>query len=281
MTRVGTIAWLTFREARRRRTAVAALVLGVAFLALFVTVFSFVTREIAAEVREDGAGGAPVEFAYTILLLAGFYVVHVLAVMLTIFSTAGALSGEISSHVIQTIATKPLRRGEILLGKWVGHGAMLALYIAFLGGGLWLGVRVVSGFAAPGVGAALLLVVLEALVLLTVSLVLGTRLSSVATGVLLTLLYGLTFAGGWIGQIGNVLQSPSAMRIGEVAAHLLPVEALWRRAAHLMQPPLLAALPVSPFTGGAPPDGGIVGYAAIYVLAALGLAMWSFERRDL
>jgi ABC-type transport system involved in multi-copper enzyme maturation permease subunit len=281
MTRVGTIAWLTFREARRRRTALAALVLGLLFLALFITVFSFVTREIATEMREDGARQAPVEFAYTILLLAGFYVVHVLAVMLTIFSTAGALSGEISTHVIQTIATKPLRRGEILLGKWLGHGAMLALYIVFLGGGLWLGVRIVSGFAAPGVGSALLLVVLEALVLLTVSLALGTRLSSVATGVLLTLLYGLTFAGGWIGQIGNLIQSPSAMRIGEVAAHVLPVEALWRRAAFLMQPPFLAQLPVSPFTGGAPPSEDIVGYASAYVVAVLGVAMWAFERRDL
>jgi ABC-type transport system involved in multi-copper enzyme maturation permease subunit len=244
-------------------------------------VFSFVTREIAAEVRREGPGAAPVEFAYTILLLAGFYVVHVLTVMLTIFSTAGALAGEISTHVIQTVATKPLRRGEILLGKWLGHGAMLALYIAFLGGGLWLGVRLIAGFAAPGAWTALLLVILEALVLLTVSLILGTRLSTVATGVLLVLLYGLTFAGGWIGQIGNVLQSPSAMRIGQVAAHVLPVETLWRLAAYLMQPPLLAALPVSPFTGGAPPDDGIVGYAAVYVLVGLGIAMWSFERRDL
>ena len=57
-------------------------------------------------------------------------------------------------------------------------------------------------------------------------------------------------------------------------------EALWRRAAYLMQPPVLSAIP-SPFSGTSPPSPAMVVYAALYAALALGLAMRSFARRDL
>ena len=60
----------------------------------------------------------------------------------------------------------------------------------------------------------------------------------------------------------------------------MPVEALWRRAAYLMQPPLLNSVP-SPFSGTSPPSQAMVIYAAGYAALALVLAMRQFSRRDL
>jgi len=57
-------------------------------------------------------------------------------------------------------------------------------------------------------------------------------------------------------------------------------EALWRRAAFLMQPPIMSSFP-SPFSGTSPPSQAMVIYAALYAAAALGLAMRVFSRRDL
>lgn len=275
MSAILTIARLTLQEARRKRTVVAALGLGLAFLALFAIGFWF----IVSDMRLDRIPAEQVRFGYSFLLLAGFYVVHFLTVMLTIFSSAGTLAGEISSHTIQTLVTKPVRRSEVLIGKWLGHGAMLSLYVALLAGGLVVTVRVLSEVGAPGAFGATLLLVLEALVLLAVSLLGGTRLSTTANGVLLFLVYGLAFIGAWVGQIGALLQAEGAMRVGTWTRLLLPVEALWRRAASLLTPPI--PLPVTPFTGGSTPGEGMVLYAIAYTAVALGLAMVAFQKRDL
>jgi hypothetical protein len=61
---------------------------------------------------------------------------------------------------------------------------------------------------------------------------------------------------------------------------LLPVEALWRRAAYLMQPPLANSIP-TPFAVSSVPSNAMVAYAILYAGVALLLAMRVFGRRDL
>ena len=45
--------------------------------------------------------------------------------------TADTLAGEISTGTIQAVVAKPVRRVEIVLGKWLGFAALLALYLLF------------------------------------------------------------------------------------------------------------------------------------------------------
>ena len=80
-------------------------------------------------------------------------------------------------------------------------------------------------------------------------------------------------------QIGTLLQSDAAIKLGAATSLLLPVESLWRRAALVLTPPL--PLPVTPFSGGAAPGPEIVPYAIVYATVVLGLAAMSFARRDL
>lgn len=274
---IATIAWLTFKEARRKRMVAAALALGAVFLAVYATGFAYVV----AETHERPIPEMQLQFGYGVLVLAGFYVIHLLTIMLTIFSSAGAISNEITSHTVQSLVTKPVRRADFVVGKWLGQGGMLALYLGLMGVGVLLAARLISGYTPPQAVPALLLLVFESLVLLSLSILVGTRLSTLANGVLLFLFYGLVFTGSWIGRIGSLLQSEAATRVGTVMDLLLPVEVLWRRAAHLMQPPILGQLPVSPFTGGPMPGGEMVLYATGYLVAALALATLSFSRRDL
>jgi small-conductance mechanosensitive channel len=93
------------------------------------------------------------------------------------------------------------------------------------------------------------------------------------------MLYGLAFIGAWVEQIGAVLGSTAAVKVGIVTSLLLPVEAIWRRASYLMQPPLLNNLP-SPFTSTSVPSVAMVVYAIGYTAVALLLAMRLFGRRD-
>ena len=276
MNAIKTITWLTFHEARRRKMVLAALVMGGLFLLLYGLGVALIDRNL----KEHPISAIQLRFNYSILLIAGLYVVHFLTVMLAIFASVDTIAGEIASHTIQTLVTKPVRRWQIVLGKWLGYAAMLLLYLGLLSGGIFLVMYVLVGYTPPNPLAGLLLLMLESLVLLSLSMLGGTRLSTLTNGVLLFMLYGVAFIGAWVEQIGALLQSHAAVNVGIVTSLLMPVEALWRRASYLMQPPIMSSIP-TPFSGTTPPSQAMVIYAALYAAAALGLAMRVFSRRDL
>jgi Cu-processing system permease protein len=271
-----TITWLTFHEARRRRVALAGLIVGILFLGLFGIGFFFIDRELVANdvplvARQQG---------HSFLTIAGLYVVHFLTVMLAIFASADTLAGEITTNTIQALVTKPIRRWQIVVGKWLGFATMLALYLAALGIGVVIVARLVANYSPPNPVQGIAMLVLESLILTSLSLLGGARLSTLTNGVVLFLLYALAFIGAWVEQIGALLQSSSAVRIGVITSLLLPVEALWRRAAYLMQPPLANSIP-TPFAVSSVPSEAMVWYAICYGAIALLLAIRVFGRRDL
>jgi ABC-type transport system involved in multi-copper enzyme maturation permease subunit len=276
MNTIKTITWLTFHEARRRKMVLAALVMGGLFLLLFGLGVAFINKNL----QEEQNSALQMRFGYNLLLIAGLYVVHFLTVMLAIFASVDTISGEIATHTIQTLVTKPVRRWQIVLGKWLGYAAMLLLYLGLLSGGIFLVMYLLVGYTPANPLAGMLLLMLEALVLLSLSMLGGTRLSTLTNGVLLFMLYGVAFIGAWVEQIGALLQSHAAVNVGIVTSLLMPVEALWRRASYLMQPPIMSSIP-TPFSGTTPPSQAMVIYAALYTAAALGLAMRVFSRRDL
>jgi len=276
MNTILTITWLTFHEARRRRMALVALIVG----ALFVALFGVGVWLIARELRSEGVPLPIQNQAYSFLLIAGLYVVHFLTVMLAIFASVDTVAGEIASHTIQALVTRPIRRWQLMLGKWLGFGIMLVVYLGLLSVGVVVTMGLMAGYWPPNMAAGLPLLALEAIVLLSLSLLGGTRLSTLTNGVALFMLYGLAFIGSWVEQIGSLLQSSDAVRIGVIASLLLPVEALWRRAAYLMQPPLANSFP-GPFATSSVPSEAMVLYAVAYAGIMLLLAMRSFGRRDL
>ena len=275
MNTITTITWLTFREAWRRRMVLVALGLGGLFLLLYGVGISL----IEGNIREEGGSAVALRFGHNLLLMAGLYVVHFLTVMLAIFASVDTIAGEVTSHTIQALVTKPVRRWQIVIGKWCGYAAMLSLYLGLLGGGILGLVYWLLGYQ-PENPAAVLLLLLEALVLLSLSLLGGTRASTLTNGVLLFMLYGLAFIGAWVEQIGALLQSHAAVNVGIVTSLLMPVEALWRRAAYLMQPQVMSSIP-TPFSGTSPPSQAMVVYAVGYAALMLGLAILSFQQRDL
>jgi Cu-processing system permease protein len=278
-----TIARLTFREASRRKILLAALILGVAFVAIFSIGFHFVIQDVKNSRRPT----ALLEFneISNFLMMAGLYVVNFLTVMMAVLTSVDTLAGEIASGTIHTLVAKPIHRWEIVTGKWIGFAGMLTLYQLLMAGGVMAGVYLQSGYLPPNPFGALALLWLNALLLLTVSLLGGTTLSTLANGVLVFGLFGIAFIGGWIEQIGTFLNNASAsqtaVNIGVITSLLLPSEALWRRAAYEMQSPLVAAVGFSPFFSNSIPSIAMVIYAVIYLIVAFLLALRMFNKRDL
>lgn len=275
---VGIIARLTLREAASRKILWAALILGVAFLALYGVGAYFIQREI---VLENTAQPFRREM-YNFMAMAGLYVVNFLVVMMTVLTSVDTLAGEIASGTIQAVVAKPVRRSEIVLGKWLGFAGMLALYVALMGGGVAAVTAAVTGFVVPGLARGLGLMALEGLTLLSVCILGGSLLSTLANGVLAFGLYGLAFVGGWIEQIGSLLRNEAAVNIGIVSSLMLPSEALWKRAAFEMQTPLVRDLgSMTPFSAASVPNERMILYAVVYIAVMMALALRQFSRRDL
>ena len=276
---VFTIARLTFREAARRRILLAALLLGLAFLVIYAIGFHYVNRELTS------SRGAPdilqSNEIRNFLFMAGLYAVNFLTIMMTVLTSVVTISGEIASGTIHTLVAKPLRRWEIIIGKWLGFAGMLTLYLVLMAGGVTLLVYLIAGYTAPNVSMGLAMIWLNALLLLSVSLMGGAFLSTLANGVLVFGLYGIAFLGGWIEQFGSLIQNQTAVNIGVISSLIIPSEALWKRAAFEMQSPMVRALGFSPFSSPSVPSPVMIWYAVFYSLAALWLAIHLFAKRDL
>ena len=274
-----TIAQLTFREAARRWILWVALLLGILFLIIYGIGFN----EIQKDVTRQAGPRAQLEYneMYNFLLMAGMYAVNFLTIMMAVLTSVDTLSGEISSGTIHTLVSKPMHRWEIVMGKWLGFAFMLVLYLLLMGGGVLLIVYLLTGYTAPNPSQGLAMMVFNAILLLSVSLLGGTMLSTLANGVLVFGLYGVAFIGGWVEQFGSLLNNQTAINIGIISSLIMPSEALWKRAAHEMQSPLVAAIGFSPFTSNTVPSPLMLAYAVLYTLVALFLAIRLFSRRDL
>lgn len=279
------MAGLTFQEARRKKLAWVALGLGAAFLALFALGLHFILQEITENSLRSGMTEAALRVELTqasgLLLIMGLFVINFLIVMMTALTSTGTLSGEITSHTIQTIATKPLPRRNIIIGKWLGHGLMVVLYITFMFSGLTLVTYIMSGYTPPNFWTGLVLLILEGLIVLSLAILGGTFLSTLANGVLVFMLYGLAFIGSWVEQIGAAMKSETAVQIGIIASLIMPSETMWRMVSDLLQPPLIGGLGFTPFTIFSKPSNAMVIYAIAYMAALLVGALYQFERRDL
>ena len=273
------IARLTFREASRRKIVLTGFLLGLAFVMVFSVGFFYISRQRLTNTPYQSA--ISMDVYYNTITLAGLYVVNFLIVVMAALVTADTLAGEISTGTIQSLATKPLRRSEIVLGKWLGYAILLALYVILMAGGILLSTSLQSGYNMPNVLVGLALMYLAALVVMTTTIACSSRFSTLATGGLVIGLYGLAFVGSWVEQIGSVMKNTAAIQVGIVSSLLMPSEALWRRASFEMAVPLSRMISFGPFSTGSVPSTAMIIYGGLYLLAALWIAVLQFDRRDL
>ena len=125
------MAAITFREAARKKILWALLLAGIVFLSAF-------SVALHLQVADSAIHNVPQFLRYQVLsamLMIGLYTVDLLLVVMTILTSVDTIAGEIISGTIHAIATKPVARWQILLGKWLGFVGMLAAYVVIMFGG--------------------------------------------------------------------------------------------------------------------------------------------------
>jgi ABC-type transport system involved in multi-copper enzyme maturation permease subunit len=277
MRNIITVAHLTLAEARRRRIVLAAALCAVVFLAMFGAALFFAHRDMMSDPRTSFPER---QMTLAILTVIGFFAANFLAVVFSLLLPIDTLSGEIDSGVMQTLASKPLDRAEIVLGKWAGHLAIAVAYLFAITLGLVAIVRTVVGFVPVNVAPALPLMVLEITLLLSVAIAGGTRLNTITNGVVALAFYALAFVGGFVEQIGAVAGIPSARTIGILVSLISPADTLWRLAVYYMQPALVRGLE-TPLTTFSVPTFWMVWWALGFTVATLLYAIRAFRGRAL
>ncbi|MBK9207875.1 MAG: ABC transporter permease [Anaerolineales bacterium] len=274
---------MTFRENVRKRIVLTGLALGLIFLAVFTIGFRmvYINGLNGVDRPNEMLSRMIVTEATNMLLLAGLYAVTFLSAAMGALLGADTLSGEINSGTIQTIVTKPVRRSDVVLGKWLGFAILLGLYSLLMSGGTVLSIWTQSGYVPPNVLKGLSLIYLESVLIMTLSLFCSSFMSGLATGGVVFGLYGLAFIGGWVEQIGVAIQNQTVVQVGIITSLIIPSESLWRRASFEMQSPVSAALGFSPFSSTSVPSPLMLGYAVIYLIIILMAAVSTFKHRDL
>lgn len=273
------IAHLTLHEAARKRVLAAALIIGAAFVLVYATGMHF----MMAEALKDGTalGAVQRRVACAFLTLAGLYAANSLTAMAAVLLPIDTLSGEIASGVAQTVASKPLRRSDIVLGKWLAYVAVVLGYLLLVVGGVIATSAVIGHYVPPRLHIGLPLLALESVALVTLSIAGGTRFATVTNGMLAFGLYGVAFLGGWIEQAGAMSNTLAVRNVGAVASLVMPTESMWQLAAWNMQPHVMAMTTATPFSPASVPSAVMVAWAVGWTLAVLAAALRGFSRRPL
>ena len=283
------LARVTLVEASRRR-----LLLALGVLSLVIVVLTGWGFAKIPDIRSGDPGAPPIPaaeaklIASQLLTLVMFMFSGVLA-LTAVLVAAASISGEAESGVLLAVLARPVSRAEVLLGKTLGHVAVVVVYAAAGVGLELLAVRLAVGYTPPHPLVLFLFLAAEGVVMVSLTMALSTRLSGMTGGVIALGAYFATWLGGVVGAIGSAFQNQAITNVGSASRLLLPSDGLWRGALWSLEPSsILAAAQAAgrdasanPFFAPAPPPLAYDAWCAFWVLVVLGVALWSFARREI
>jgi ABC-type transport system involved in multi-copper enzyme maturation permease subunit len=281
---VATVAVMTLREARRRKVLWA--LAGLTLVLLSVDAWGFAK---IPGLETDATGqltSGEARIIASLMLNLVMFTMSLVVALGTAFLAGPTLSGEVESGISAAVLARPVRRTSVLLGKWLGLVAFAAGYVLIAGSLQFLIVRVTVGYTPPDPVLALVVMAAEAVVLLTLALLLSTVLSPMASGVLAVGLFSATWVAGVIGGIGGVVGNESVARVGDVSRVILPTDGLWQGVMDALQAPSVlsdmgADAGAMPFLSDLPLTPAYAAYVVLWVVLVLAVTATAFARRDI
>ncbi len=279
------IARLVLREAARRRLLLALLVLTLIVIALTGWGFS---RIPTITQRGTPLPDLQVKLLASQFLIVTMFMFSFVLAMAAVFIASPQISGDVESGTALAILSRPIGRAEFVVGKWVGLAALVAIY-AGAAAAIELGVvNAVVGYVPPEPAQFIAYIIAEGLVIMTLALLLSTRLSGMVGGVIALVLFGIAWIGGIVGGIGAAFDNAGITHVGTATKLILPTDGLWRGAVYALEPQALIATGVqagpaaaaNPFYASAAAPLSFELYVVGWVALVLGLAIYSFNARE-
>jgi len=281
------VARLTVQEASRRRLLVALVI-----LTLLVVGFSaWGFNKITTVTGSDGSvlPAAQVTLITSQLLIVVTFVYSGVLALSAAVVAGPLISSEVESGLLLSMLARPMRRSEVVIGKWLGLAVLVAIYAA---GSALLEMAAVdwaTGYVPPHPIDLIVYVGAEGLALLSLGLLLSTRLSGITGGVIALVAWLMGWVAGVVGDIGVGLQNQAIENVGTISHLILPTDGLWRGAVYAMEPDaVLATLRAAgtigranPFSAVDPPPVEFLAWVVVWFAIMLALSIWSFRTREI
>jgi ABC-type transport system involved in multi-copper enzyme maturation permease subunit len=279
-----TIAKLTIGEAARRR--VLWILVALALVTTSLTAWG--VSALIGGARADGIGELEIKFVVSQILIFIAFMFGFVLVMTAAFFGSPAIATDLESGIAQAMLARPLRRSSYLLGRWLGLAVVIVGY-AVVSGLVAIGVvGLVSGYLPPDPILPVAFLAGQALILLTLTVLLSTRLPPIARGAIAVVAYGLAWMAGVLGKIGLEIGTPSLVSVSDAVRYLLPTDAMWQGVVYGLEPSFVISAVgdnfvarSSPFFADTPPSLAIVAWSVIWVVLVLTLAVNQLRRREL
>jgi len=283
-----TVAGLTLRELQRRRVFIVMVVITLVTVALsgwgLHALYNASFGPHASFSPGEARFGASEELVLFLFMFGGVVALTAVA------AGAPAVAGDLEAGVLPALLARPLARWELIVGKWVGLAAVLVVYIAVTSA---LELRValsIVGYAAPHPGIAVLSLCVEGLAIMSLTLLLSTRLSAMAAGVVAAAAYFVAWAAGVSGGVGQLVHSPHLVEAATVMKLVVPTDGMWRTAVFNLEPALAlqgaqarlvgAGLAADPFFVSQAQPTAFYIWVGVWIAGVVALAVWSFARRE-
>jgi ABC-type transport system involved in multi-copper enzyme maturation permease subunit len=254
--RIWAVALNTFREAVRDRILYLLLIVGLA-----AVVFSKLLGDIS------------VGDQLHVVADTGLTAVSLLGVMISIFVGTGLIHKEIDKRTIYTILSKPVLRGEFVLGKYLGLLMTSAACTGLLSAGFLAYYPAVGGKVGWPMAVALLFIMVEVGVITAMAVMFSCASTPILSAVLTAIVFAAGRMVGWIPRLIDHLNTygePGVLK--SFLLHLLCVIA-----------PNLEILDLRDSAVNAVPLPGDLGwrliYAAVYASLMLLTGTLVFRRR--
>ncbi len=279
-----TIARLTIGEAARRR--VLWVLVALAVVAVGLTAWG--VASLVGLARAEGVNEISLRLGISQILIFIAFMFGFVLVMTAAFFGSPAIAGDIESGVVQSHLARPLRRSSYLLGRWLGLAIVIVGYAVLSGLLAIYAVAAVSGYNPPSTLVPVAYLAGQAIVLLSLTVLLSTRLPAMAGGAIAVVAYGLAWMAGVLGKIGLAIGTTGLVGIADASRLLLPTDAMWQGVVYGLEPAFVIGAvgetPMgrgNPFFADAPPSPEIIAWSVAWVVIVLVLAVSQLRRREL
>jgi Cu-processing system permease protein len=280
-----TVMGYGFREAVRRKVFAVVVLLTAAFLVLFWLATRYVFTRLStitppADVHVDTR-----TFAGAFLLGLAMFATLFLGVVLAVFLTLGVAGDDAERGLLQPLVVRPAGRAKLLLSRFLGAAVVCIVYVLAVYAIALTIIDAAGSWTPPSPVAPGLELAGGVVIVIALSILGSVFLSSTANGIAVFMLFGAGLTAGLLGTIGHALSSPSIEHASKIAAWALPFEALYQDGLRLISSDASGLtgflLQLGPFGGAYVHGWGIRVWSAGYLCAALALALFLFQRRDL
>ncbi|MCX7967206.1 MAG: ABC transporter permease [Armatimonadetes bacterium] len=267
------IAQLTIKEATRRWAFIGGLILGAGMMMLLAYVF--------ANVRRQGEF-LPAEIQASLIVHFGLVMTRFFSAVMATVLACGAIATELERGTLTLVVTKPIRRWQIVMGKWLGFAFVLTInqliWLVVIEWGAWnrLGQWHWGVWKAGAIG------LLYPLIFLSLNLFLSVHLPWIFVALISFVFAGIGWSETAMRNIGILANLPRLLTLSQIAGYLMPTGKLARWMVVESE-----VLDIVPRLSGPPgiemptPTVGDLIYVVAYIFVLLLMAFWLFGRKEI